>query len=177
MRFAQFAAAAALAFATVPMAASAQNAQVVVGADVMGPDGAVVGQIESVGAEAVVVKTDKHSVPLPPNAFGEGDANPTITLTREQLNAAMDEQLAAVKAQTEALLVEGTPVTDTEGANIGAIASVEGENVAVEGDLGAFTLPKTAFVSRGNVLIAGVTAAQIEAQLGGAAAEAEQPGG
>src|SRR5690606_14851879 len=120
------------------------------------PDGAVVGQIESVGAEAVVVKTDKHSVPLPPNAFGEGDANPTITLTREQLNAAMDEQLAAVKAQTEALLVEGTPVTDTEGANIGAIASVEGENVAVEGDLGAFTLPKTAFVSRGNVLIAGV---------------------
>lgn len=176
MKFAQFAAAAALAFAAVPMAASAQNAQVVVGADVMGPDGAVVGQIESVGAEAVVVKTDKHSVPLPPTAFGEGDANPTITATREQLNAAMDEQLATLQAQTEALLVEGTPVTDVEGTNIGAIASVDGDNVAVEGELGAFTLPKSAFVTRDNTLIAGVTAAQIEAQLGGSA-EAEQPGG
>lgn len=177
MKFAKYAAAAALAFAAVPMAAHAQNAEVTVGAEVFGPEGGLVGQIESVSDQAVVVKTDKHSIPLPPNAFGESEKGPTITLNREQLNAAMDEQLAAAKAQTEALLVEGTPVTDTEGANIGAIASVEGDSVAVEGDLGAFTLPKSAFVSQGNVLIAGVTAAQIEAQLGGGAEEAEQPGG
>jgi hypothetical protein len=174
MKFAKYAAAAALAFVTVPMAA---HAQVAVGAEVYGPEGGLVGQIESVSDQAVVVKTDKHSIPLPPSAFGESEKGPTITLNRDQLNAAMDEQLAAAQAQTEALLVEGTPVTDIEGANIGAIASVEGDNVAVEGDLGAFSLPKSAFVSQGNVLIAGVTAAQIEAQLGGGATETDQPGG
>lgn len=167
MKFVKSAAAAALALAAMPIAANAQNAQVVVGADVFGPQGGVVGQIESVSEQAVVVKTDKHSVPLPASAFGEGDTGPTITVTRDQLNAAMDEQLAAAEAEKAALLVEGTPVTGGAGNIIGSITSVEGENVAIEGDHGAFTLPASAFVVQNGVLVTGVTAAQIEAQLGG----------
>ena len=114
---------AALLFA--PVAASAAPT---VGATVYGPQGNQVGTIEQVDAQTVIVNTGKHKVPLGVDAFGEGETGPTITVTREQLDAMMDQQLAEVAAQRDAMLVAGTTVFSADKQPVGTIESITDDN-------------------------------------------------
>lgn len=176
MKFAKLAAAAAMAFAALPTIASAE---VTVGSQVFGPEGGEVGMVQKIDGNVVYVQTDKHTVPLPSEAFGESDAGPTITVGREQLNQMMDQQLAAAQAQLDAQLVVGNAVVGAQGNALGAITEIVEDNVTIEGDLGSFVLPKNAFALGANGLMAGVTAEQIEAQLSASAEPAaeEAPAG
>ena len=162
MKFAKFAIL-ATALAATPIAASAADVQA--GATVTGPEGNPVGTIESVANGQAVLDTGKHKVPLGVDAFGEGETGPTITVTKAQINAMMDEQVAAAHARRDAALVEGATVMSADGVAAGTIYTVDDADTAiVQSDAGILTLTRDAFAvdANGN-LMALYTAAQIAA--------------
>ena len=167
MKFAKLAFAAALATA-VPGVAFAQD--LAVGATVTGPEGNVVGTVESVADGVVTLNTGKHKAPLPADAFGKGESGPTITVTKAQLDGMIDEQLAAAAAQRDAALVAGAAVASADGAPLGTIASVEGDEVVLEGETGPVALKREHFaVDQNGALIALFTARDFKAAASGAA--------
>src|SRR3546814_17968030 len=122
----------ATAIAATPIAASAAGPAA--GATVYGPQGNPVGTIESVADGQVVLDTGKHKVPLGVESFGESDAGPTITVTKEQLNALMDQQIAAAIAQRDAALIVGAAVVSADAHVAGTVKEIDGETDAVVGE-------------------------------------------
>jgi hypothetical protein len=174
MKFAHIAAAAlaATSMTTVAQAqdaAPATTAEVAVGATVTGSDGAPVGTVESVADGVVTVDTGKHKAPLPANAFGAGESGPTITVTKAQLDAMIDEQLAAAAAQRDAMLVAGTEVHTVDHQVLGKVESVDGNNVIIARAAGPVTLLREHFAAQDNMLMALFTAEQINAAVAGQA--------
>ena len=173
MKFAKltprFALVAALAAAGMSGAAFAQD--VAAGATVYGPEGNVVGTIETVTDGVVTLDTGKHKAPLPANAFGKSDKGPTITVTKAQIDAMIDEQLAAAAAQRDAALAQGAAVATADGQALGVVKSVEGDDIVVERAAGPVALKREHFaVDQSGALMALFTTAQIEAAVAGAAA-------
>ena len=155
----------ATALAATPIAA--QATEVTVGATVTGPEGNAVGTIESVANGQAVLDTGKHKVPLGLDAFGQGEAGPTITVTKTQLDSMMDEQLAAAHARRDAALVAGAAVMSADGIPSGTIYTVDDADTAiVQGDAGILTLTRDAFAvdANGN-LMALYTAEQMAANM------------
>jgi hypothetical protein len=166
MKFAKLAFAAALA-AAASGAAFAQD--VTVGATVTGPEGDVVGTVETVADGVVTVNTGKHKAPLPADAFGKGENGPTITVTKAQLDAMIDEQLAAAAGQRDAALVAGAAVVSAADAPLGTIKSVDGDAVVLDTGEGPVALKREHFaVNHAGALIALFTAEQIKAAAAGA---------
>jgi hypothetical protein len=157
-------------------AAPAATAEVAVGATVTGPDGSAVGTVESVADGVVTVDTGKHKAPLPANAFGAGESGPTITVTKAQLDAMIDEQLAAAATQRDAMLVAGAAVHTADHQPLGTVKSVEGNNVIVEREAGPVNLLREHFAVADNMLMALFSAEQIEAAVAGQAQSQAQTG-
>lgn len=155
--------AALLAFASPALAADG----VVVGATVYGPQGNPVGTIEQVDAQTVLVNTGKHKVPLGPEAFGDSDKGPTITVTREQLDAIIDKQNAEAAASRDAALVAGAAVISAKNAPLGTIASVDGDTVILEREGKKVALKREHFGMSEQGLMAYFTAEQIDQTIGG----------
>lgn len=169
----KFLGAAALATAAVSGAALAQD--VAAGVSVYGPDGTVVGTVESVADGVVTLDTGTHKAPLPADAFGTGDKGPTITVTKAQIDAMVSEQLAAAAAQRDGALVAGAAVTSADGSPLGSVTSVDGDAVVVETEDGPVAMKREHFaVDANGALMALFTAEQIEAA---AAAEATATAG
>ena len=80
--------------ALVPAAAMAQD----VGATVYGNDGNPIGTVEAVQNGVVLIDTGKHKAPIPADLIGAGTAGPSINATKGQIDAMMDEQVAAALA-------------------------------------------------------------------------------
>ena len=159
-----------LALAAIALSATPALAQsgVSVGATVYGPQGNPVGEIVTVDGGQVIVDTGKHKVPLQLEAYGQGEKGPTITVTRAQLDAMMDEQLAAAAAKRDAALVAGAPVKTADGADLGTIATVDGDNIVINRDGNAsnkVTLLREHFDALDTGLTARLTAAQIDAAV------------
>ncbi len=162
MKIAKYAAA-AIAAASLATAAYAQS--VSVGATVTGPDGAAVGTVESVADGVVVLDTGKHKAPLPADAFGTGEQGPTITVTKDQLDTMIDEQMAAAAVQRDALLIAGAEVHTADHKVLGTVESIDGDNVIVARDEGPVTLLREHFAAMDNMLMALFTDAQIDAAV------------
>lgn len=142
MKFAKLAVA-AVALAATPALA---NDQVAAGAVVTGPEGNEVGTIVSVENGQAVLDTGKHKVPLAVEMYGQGEAGPTITVTKAQLDTMMDDQLAAAAAKLDAALVEGAAVVSAEGHPFGTIYTVDSEGMAiVQNEDGIVTLARDSF--------------------------------
>ncbi len=165
----------ATALAATPIAASA--ADVATGATVFGPEGNEVGTIENVANGQAILDTGKHKVPLGVDSFGEGETGLTITVTKTQLNALMDEQVAAAHAKRDAALLEGAAVLTADGQTAGMVKSIDAEAdvVVVERDAGLVTLKREHFAVDGNgALMALFSIEQIEgATVAAAPAAAE----
>lgn len=161
MTFAKFAAAAALAAATL---STAGWSQVVAGTNVYGPEGGEVGTIVSVENGVVTVNTGTHTAPLPENAFGKSDKGPTISVTKAQLDAMVVEQAAAATAARDTALVAGAAVVSPKGAALGTIKSVEGDAVVLESPAGPVQLKREHFaLDAQGALTALFTAEQVAA--------------
>lgn len=163
-----------LAIATLALSAAPAFAagEVAVGATVYGPEGNPVGQIVSVEAGQAVVDTGKHKVPLNLDAYGKSDKGPTITVSKVQLDTMMDDQLAALTAKRDAALIPGAAVKTADGAALGAIATIEGNNIIINrgGDATKkVTLLREHFDALDTGLTARLTLAQIDAALNGQA--------
>jgi len=155
--------AAALVLCAAPALA---NDQVVAGATVTGPEGNPVGTIESVANGQAILDTGKYKVPLGVEMYGQGEAGPTITVTKDQLNAMMDQQVAAAAAQRDAALVASAPVISADNQPLGTVESVEGDDVVVTLASGPVALKREHFAIDANGhLMALFTAAQLEQAL------------
>ncbi|MXP42725.1 hypothetical protein GRI75_13850 [Altererythrobacter soli] len=167
-------AAGALSLASASGAAMAQDAaattEVAAGLTIYGPEGNEVGTIESVADGVATLDTGKHKIGLPLDRFGENaEGQTTIAVGRDQLNTMVDEQLAKAAAELEAVLVAGTPVVDVNGTALGSVGAIEGEDVTVETQWGAFALKKENFLPGQGSVTAQVQADQVKTALGASA--------
>lgn len=167
MKFMKFAAATALALTSA--GALAADGEPTVGATIYGPQGNVVGTVESIADGIVTVNTGKHKAPLPADVFGAGEKGPTITVTQAQVNAMLDEQVAAAAAQRDAALVAGAMVHTAGDVMLGTVESVEGDDVVVKIETGPVAMKREHFaVNPAGTLIALFTMEQIQAAAGAA---------
>ena len=166
MKFAKLAVA-AIALAATPALA---NEQVVAGATVTGPEGNAVGTIVSVGNGQAVLDTGKHKVPLAVEMYGQGEAGPTITVTKAQIDGMIDAQLAEAAAKRDAALVVGAEAMAADHAALGTILEIDGNNVVIArgGDeMNKVTLLRSHFDATDHGLMARLTNAQIDAAMAG----------
>ncbi|QYJ08125.1 hypothetical protein [Qipengyuania flava] len=175
MKFAKLAVA-AVALAATPALA---NDQVVTGVTVTGPEGNAVGTIVSVENGTAVLDTGKHQVPLAVSMYGVGEAGPTITVTKAQLDGMIDAQLAEAAAKRDAALVVDAAVVDAANAPLGTVLEIDGDNIVVArgGDeANKVTLLREYFSATDTGLMARLTNAQIDAAMAQAAPAADATG-
>lgn len=162
MKFVKLAAATALMLSSFP--ALAAGPELGVGATIYGPEGEVVGTVESMAGGIVTVDTGMHKAPLPADVFGVGETGPTITVTQAQINAMLDEQIAAALAQRDAMLAPGAMVHTAGELMLGKVKSVDGDDVVVVIETGPVAMKREHFaVDANGALIALFTMEQIEA--------------
>lgn len=151
----------ALAQSDAPQAQAQAQAQISVGASVVGPEGAPVGTVTSVGSDFVTIKTDKYEVRLPKTALGARPDGWAVGLTQAELNASIEKSLGSL----DALLKPGTAVAGAQGAAVGTVEAVEGDLVTLKLTSGKLVrLPKSGFAPGPNGLVIGLTAQQLEAE-------------
>jgi len=164
------------AIAAAGLATAAYAQDVAVGATVYGPEGGVVGTIESVADGVVTLDTGKNKAPLPANAFGKSDKGPTITVTKAQLDSMIEEQLAAANAQRDAALVAAATVVTADNQPLGVVESVDGNTVIVTRGEGDVNLLREHFaVNQAGQLMVLYTDAQIDQAVATQTAATQAP--
>ena len=147
-------------------AAPSAAVQVTAGATVYGPQGAEVGKIEKVDGPNAVINTGSHSAAIPVSAFGKNEKGLLVSMTREQLDAAVEAATAKAAGNLDQALVAGAALHSADGAAMGKISSVSPEGiVTVEREGGSFALKKDMFTTDANGVALKLTAAQIQAAL------------
>ncbi len=149
-----------------------QTPKPVAGATIYDPQGAAVGTIVSVTAEAVIVNTGTNQVALPPAAIGHNEKGLLVSVTKADLDAAAAKQHAAQQAKLQAMLVAGTAVSSSDGQAVGTIKAADPQYVTVTTAQGVdVKLPANAFTmsQTGGVQIA-MTAANFNAAVAGSGA-------
>ncbi|WP_375395919.1 hypothetical protein [uncultured Sphingomonas sp.] len=160
------------ASATVATAQTApQPAAATIGATVYDSAGGVVGTISSVTADAIVISTGAHDVAVPPASVGSGAKGPTMAMTKAQLDAAFVQQQDQANAALKSQLVAGAAVYGSDGATqVGTIKVADAQYVTLTTSTGGEAkLPVAGFSSGPKGLLIGMTAAQLNAAIGGAA--------
>lgn len=140
-------------------------AGVVVGATVKDQAGGVVGTIQSVGNGSAVVSTGRINAALPFASFASTPTGPIISLTREQLEAQAAQ--ANAQAVNQALRV-GATVRGPQGAQVGTIESITGDQVVIATPKAKAQVPKSSFGADATGLTIGETQAQLEALVAAA---------
>lgn len=156
-----FAAAAFMMPATVQAADTA--VKVAVGATVSDTSGNPVGTIESVSGDLAVLSTGANKVSLPLSSFGAGTKGPVIAMTRAEVDAAAAGAAATAQADAAAQVAKGATVTDTKGAPVGTIESVEGEFATVATANSKVRLPLAAFAKGATGPVIAMSAAELDA--------------
>ncbi len=155
----------ALALSAAPALA---NDQVAAGATVTGPEGNAVGTIVTVENGQAVLDTGKHKVPLAVDMYGVGEAGPTVTVTKAQLDGMIDAQLAEAATKRDAALVVGAEAMAADHAPLGTILEIDGNNIVLArgGDeTNKVTLLREHFDATDHGLMARLTNAQIDAAM------------
>ncbi|MCM8730250.1 hypothetical protein ACFO8O_04620 [Hephaestia sp. GCM10023244] len=143
----------------------------VAGATIFDPQGAVIGTIEMVTADVVVVNTGAHTVGLPPAAVGSNEKGLVASTTKADLDAAAEKAQADAAAQLQALLVAGTVVNSSDGQPVGTIKQADAEFVTVTTSKGVDAkLPANAFsLGESGGLTLAMTAENFNAAVAGSA--------
>lgn len=164
------------AFAQAAPAPAAAAVQVAAGATVYGPDGNEVGKVEKVEGGNAVINTGKNSAAVPVGAMGRNDKGLLVSMTRDQLDAAVAAATAKAQGNLEQALVAGAAVHSADGQALGKIASVSPEGlVTVQRESGSFALKKDMFTTDAQGVALRLTLAQIEAALAKQQASAGTP--
>jgi preprotein translocase subunit YajC len=147
-------------------AAALAQAGITPGMQIVDASGGAVGTVTKVSGDTLTVKTDRHEVQLPASSFTPNAGKLLFGMTRDQLNAATDEALAAASAA----IAVGAQVRDSAGELAGTIEKVEDAITIklVSGEL--VRLPKSAVSGSANGVVVAVTLAELKA-----AAQAAQP--
>ncbi|MEN7536975.1 hypothetical protein [Aurantiacibacter flavus] len=150
--------------------AGAANAQEV-GAMVMGNDGVQIGTIAANDGANAVVDTGKHKVPLALDSFAEGDNGYTLNITKTELDAMMDEEVARRQAALAAALVVGAEVATADDVSLGTIDEMTDVGITMVQDEEPLTLPREMFAldTDGSLMVL-VTKADLDAAIAAAQA-------
>lgn len=138
----QFAIAALAAVALSPLAANAQAGSApaqaapaavtpTMGAKVFDTAGGEVGTVEKVEGGNAVVFTGTKRATLPAAAFAKSDKGLVISMTQAQLNSAVAAAETQASGALNAALVADAQVKSKDGAVVGTIQKVEGDNVTI----------------------------------------------
>ena len=169
----KFLAASALSAALLlPLGAASAQAGLRAGATVTDPQGGEVGTITSVDGQFLVLRTDRHEARLPVTSFTATDNAVLFGLTRDQLNAQIEQALA----QAQQAIAVGAIVHDREGAVIGPIEAVDNEGVTVRLGEQPIRIPRSGVAPAQNGVVIGATLAELQAQLAAASASAGTSG-
>ena len=160
--------AAAAVPATAQTAAAGAPVAVAVGAKVVDTAGGEVGTVTAIQGDNLLVKTDKHEVALPKTSFTPTDKGLLFALTRAQLNAQVDQALAA---QGPVVSV-GATVYDPQGGVVGTVEALDAQFATVKLPNSTVKLPVSAFGRGPKGPLVGETAAAIEAKASAAGASA-----
>lgn len=170
-----------------PMAAPAAEAQataqatptpapgakpvITVGTTVYDPAGGTVGTIEAVSADAVTLSTGTTKVALPASAFGTSEKGTAIGMTKVELEAAAASAAAGASSALKSQLVAGAQVYGQSGETpIGTVKEAAADLVTLTTPKGDVRLPINGFASSGGKIVIGMTAAEFDAAVSGAAA-------
>jgi preprotein translocase subunit YajC len=159
---------AAALVAALPVAAASAQAGLRAGATVTDVQGGVVGTIASVDGEFVVLRTDRHEARVPVSSLTATDQAVLFGLTRDQLNTQIDQAVA----QAQQAVAVGAVVHDRDGAVVGPVEALDAETLTVKLGEQLIRLPRSAVAPGENGLVIGATLAELQAQVGGAAASA-----
>lgn len=160
---------AALLAATPALVQDAAPAvEVEAGMKVFGPNGGEVGTVESVAGGAVVLDTGKNKAALSPEAFAKAENGLSITMTKLDLDTAVEKAAADAKARLLASLTPGTEVKSVTGAAvIGTIQESDAEYVTVDHDGQAVKLPVAAFMAQADSVSITMTEDEFKAAVSG----------
>lgn len=178
----KFAIAALAAVAISPLAAHAQTgatptapaapaagAAPTVGAKVFDATGGAVGTIEKVDAANAVVFTGTKRATLPLAAFAKNDKGLVISMTQTELNAAVAAAETQASGSLDAALVADAQVKSKDGAVVGTITKVEGDNVTIAlTDGGPVTVTKQYLTAGAGGLALAMNAAEFRAAVSAA---------
>lgn len=165
------------ALAQTPAAApAAAQVEVTAGAKVFGPQGVEVGTIKSVSGGTAVVDTGKHSAALPLSAFGRDAKGLLVSMTREQLDTAVEAAEAKSAGALDAALVTGAAVRSSDGQPLGTIKAVSADGVVtIARPTGDLSLKKDAFAADASGVMLRATKAAIDEAVAKQAAAAPAP--
>ncbi|WP_155263299.1 hypothetical protein [Sphingomonas segetis] len=157
-------------FFAAPAVAQAQ-AGITIGMQVTDASGAPVGTVVGLKGPNLLVKTNKHEAMLPRTSFSVSKGKLLFGMTQAQLDAQIEQSLAAANAA----VVAGATVKGLGGTAVGTIESVADGNATIALQSGKkIAVPQTGL--RGNAdasVTIGYTAAQLEAMVQGGAPTAD----
>lgn len=156
--------------------ATATAATPTVGATVYDSTGAVLGTVDQVTPQAIVVDVAGTKVGLPPASVGAGPNGLRVATTRADVEAQAKQAQAGQQAQLVAQLAPGTSVRGAAGATIGTVKSADAEFVTLTTPKGDVRLPIAGFAMGADGPSITLTAAQLDAAMtrAGGAAETTQ---
>ena len=137
------------------------------GMPVVDTSGGAVGTVKAVQGANLLIHTDKHDVLLPKTSFSFSEGKLLFAMTQAQLDAQVEQSLAAAKAA----IVAGATVKGSDGTPVGTIDSVADGKVTITLQDGKkIAVPQEGL--RGNpdgTVTIGYSAQQLDALVQGAA--------
>lgn len=119
-----------------------QSVAVAAGTTIYGSDGRMIGTVARAEGQLILLDVDQRAVPVPRNAVSSGENGATINITKTELVAQFDQQMAAFEAKLDAALTAGAAVQTADGQALGTIQETSNEAVLVESTDGPLTLPR-----------------------------------
>jgi len=127
--------------------------------------GSEVGTVVAVSGETLTVKTDRHEAQLPKTAFTQSNGKLLFSMTREELNEAVERSLAEANAS----LVRGATVTGSKGTPVGTIDAIDEQYATLKLLSGKLIkIPRSSLGGGPQGGIIGLTAEELEAKVSGA---------
>lgn len=166
MTFRKFLAASAVSAGLLLALPAAAQTGLRAGATVTDPQGGEVGTIVSIDGDHLILRTDRHEIRLPAASFTATDEAVLFALSRDELNASVEQALA----QAQQAIEVGVVVYDRDGAEIGAVQAADEQMVTVGLGDAAIRIPRTSFAPGENGPIVGLTVAELRAQVAAAQA-------
>jgi len=167
----------AIASLMIAMPVVAQNASApaapaatapTVGATVYGPGDEVVGTIDSITGDTVVLAIDGNKVGLALSSIGAGAKGPAIGLSKADMLAAANKAQADAAGQLQAQLTPGAAVhTQSDNVEVGKVKEADASFVTLTTEKGEVRLPINAFAAGSAGPVIGMTAAQFESAIAG----------
>lgn len=146
--------------------AATQTADIAVGSIVYGADGGEIGTVLAAEGGTVVLDVDERAVPIPGDAISAGEMGATINITKTDLIAQFDQQMAAFEAALDTALTAGTAVQTADGQTLGTVQEASGDAVVVDSADGPLTLPRQMMtLDNEGTLIVRATMGQIKQAL------------